>query len=53
LYFRIFIAEEREIDLYPRVLVASNDDTRAVGIEEENCGICGRFLEEVVLDGEV
>jgi hypothetical protein len=53
LYFWVFIAEEAEVDLYPRVLVASNDDARAVGIEEENRGIRGRFLKEVVLDGEV
>jgi hypothetical protein len=49
----VLLAEEAKIDLCPRVLVASNDDARAVGIEEENRGICGSFLKEVVLDGEV
>lgn len=42
-----------QVDLHPWVLVSSNYDARSIPIKEENVGVCGRLLEEVMLDGEV
>lgn len=45
--------ECREVCLDPRVLVAAKDDAGCVGVEEENGGVGGRGLQQMVFDGEV
>jgi hypothetical protein len=42
--------EEGKVYFEPGVLVAADDDAGAVFVEEEDGGVCGRGLQEVVFD---
>ena len=42
--------EEGEVHFQPGILVAAYDDAGPVCVEEEDGGVCGRSLEEVVFD---
>jgi hypothetical protein len=42
--------EQGEIDFQPGILVASYDDAGPICVEEEYGGICGRGLQEMVLN---
>src|SRR5579862_6716147 len=47
------LVEQPKISFHPRVLVTTKDNAGAVGVEEKDCAVWGRSLEEKVLDAKV
>jgi hypothetical protein len=45
--------EYAQVDLSPRILIASNDNTWPVHVEKEHCAVGRRFAQDMVLDAEV
>jgi hypothetical protein len=47
---KFLIAKNPQIDLNPWVLIPPNHYARPIRVEEEDSGVCGRFLEQIMLD---